>query len=140
MVLFGAGLCLAQDSRPPLRPTGKVRLTLGQGGLLLSASAGRGVLTFNHKVYPFKMGGLGFGEIGASRVDAQGVVYNLDRLEDFTGTYVQLKTGYAGGSGTGEIWLKNSNGVEIELGSRMQGLELTMEAEGVVIEFARGKK
>ena len=72
-------------------------------------------------------------------MEAKGRVYNLDNLEDFSGTYVQLELGHAGVTGRGEIWLKNSKGVELELKSKSEGLELTMEAEGVVIELVRDK-
>ena len=69
-----------------------------------------------------------------------GKVYNLTRVEDFSGAYVQLKSGYTGTEGKGEIWLKNTKGVEIWLRSKTKGLELTAEAEGVIISLKDAKK
>jgi hypothetical protein len=130
----------ASKSAPPEKPSGKVSLTLGQAGFLIGASGGNGTLTFHGKTYAFELGGMGIGEFGGSKAVCDGDVYNLTKLEDFPGAYVQLKSGYTGMGGKGSIWLKNSNGVEIELRSRTTGLELTAEAEGVAIKFKEAKK
>uniref|UniRef100_I2Q6M0 Uncharacterized protein n=1 Tax=Desulfovibrio sp. U5L TaxID=596152 RepID=I2Q6M0_9BACT len=71
---------------------------------------------------------------------SKGEVYNLSRLEDFSGVYGQLESGYAGMKGKGELWLKNTKGVKMRLHSTTQGLELTAAAEGVVIKLKDGKK
>jgi len=137
---------LAQDKTSPdssvsaNEPSGRVTLTMGQGGLLLSASGGKGVLTFQNKTYAFGLGGLGIGEFGGSKAVCVGQVYHLTRLEDFSGAYVQLESGYAGTKGKGELWLKNTKGVEIRLRSKTKGLDLSAKAEGVVIELKGAKK
>lgn len=137
---------LSQDKASPKpaakadSPSGKVSLTLGQAGLLIGASGGKGTLTFHGRSYAFEIGGMGIGEFGGSKATCEGEVYNLTRLEDFSGAYVQLKSGYTGTEGKQEIWLKNSNGVEIELRSKTKGLELTAEAEGVMIKLKEAKK
>lgn len=121
-------------------PSGKVTLTMGQGGLLLSASAGSGTLVFKNKRHAFELGGIGLGQLGGSKATCVGEVYNLNQLEDFSGAYVQLKTGVTGTDGKGEIWLKNTKGVEIRLRSKTKGLELTASAEGVLIKLKSAKK
>lgn len=135
---------LAQDkdtsSPPPDKPSGRVTLTLGQGGLLLGASGGRGTLYYRHRTHAFELGGIGIGEFGGARADCEGEVYNLTRLEDFPGAYVQLKSGHTGTTGRQDIWLKNSNGVEIWLRAKTSGLDLTAEGEGVVIKFKEGRR
>jgi len=113
---------------------------MGQGGLLLSASGGKGVLTFQGKTYAFELGGIGIGEFGGSKAVCVGNVYHLARLEDFSGAYVQFESGYTGTKGKGEIWLKNTKGVEIRLRSKTKGLDLTAEAEGVVIKLKGAHK
>ncbi|WP_243358260.1 hypothetical protein [Fundidesulfovibrio terrae] len=144
--LLAPQAALSQDKAPPKpaakadSPSGKVSLTLGQAGFLIGASGGKGTLTFRGKTYAFELGGIGIGEFGGSKAVCEGEVYNLTRIEDFPGAYVQLKSGYTGTEGKGEIWLKNSNGVELELRSRTKGLELTAEAEGVMIKFKEAKK
>jgi hypothetical protein len=140
------GAAQAQDKTsktiPPhnAKPSGKVRLTLGQAGLLLSASGGHGTLVFQNKTYAFELGGIGLGEFGGAKANCVGDVFNLSRVEDFSGAYVQLKSGYTGTEGKDKIWLQNSNGVEIWLRSKTKGLELTAEVEGVEIKLKGVKK
>lgn len=130
----------ASSKASPSKPSGTVTLTMGQGGLLLSASAGSGTLVFKNKRHPFELGGIGLGQLGGSKATCVGEVYNLTQLEDFNGAYVQLKTGVTGTDGKGEIWLKNTKGVEIRLRSKTKGLELTASAEGVLIKLKSAKK
>lgn len=143
-VLLAARPVHAQDEAaqkaPASKASGKVTLTMGQGGLLLSASAGSGTLVFKNKSHRFDLGGIGLGQLGGSKATCLGEVYNLNQLEDFNGAYVQLKTGVTGKDGKGEIWLKNTKGVEIRLRSKTKGLELTASAEGVLIKLKSAKK
>lgn len=143
-VLLAAPPVQAQDEAtekaPASKASGKVTLTMGQGGLLLSASAGSGTLVFKNKSHPIELGGIGLGQLGGSKATCVGEVYNLNQLEDFNGAYVQLKTGVTGTDGKGEIWLKNTKGVEIRLRSKTKGLELTASAEGVLIKLKSAKK
>ena len=121
-------------------PSGHLTMELGQGALILSALAGKGTLAFQGKSYKFKVGGVGIGGIGASVAFIEGEVYNLSRLEDFSGAYFQLEGGYAAVEGTGVFWLRNSNGVDLELRSKTKGLIMTVGAEGVVIHMENPKK
>jgi hypothetical protein len=137
---------LAQDKTFPEssasadKASGRVTLTMGQGGLLLSASGGKGNLTFQGEIYAFELGGIGIGEFGGAKAVCVGKVYHLTRLEDFSGAYVQFESGYTGTKGKGELWLKNTKGVEIRLRSKTKGFDLTAEAEGVVIKLKDAKK
>ena len=51
-----------------------------QAAYIGSGSAGKGVLVFRGRQYPFQVGGVGIGGIGLSTVDARGEVYNLREL------------------------------------------------------------
>lgn len=143
-VLLAAPPVQAQDETAQKasagKPSGTVTLTMGQGGLLLSASAGSGTLVFKNKRHPFELGGIGLGQLGGSKATCVGEVYNLTKLEDFSGAYVQFKAGATGTDGKGEVWLKNTKGVEIKLRSKTKGLELTASAEGVLIKLKSAKK
>jgi len=145
-VLLGPVAAQAQDktvpkaSSPADNPSGKVTLTMGQGGFLVGASGGHGKLVFQNRTYSFELGGIGFGQFGGSKATCVGEVYNLTRVEDFSGAYVQLKSGYTGTEGKGKIWLKNTKGVELRLRSKTKGLELTAEVEGVVIKLKETRK
>ena len=53
---------------------------IGSGG-----GGGSGTLNFRGQSYPFAVGGLGIGGIGASTINAQGEVYGLNNVADFPG-------------------------------------------------------
>lgn len=124
----------------PGRPVGHVTLEAGQGGFILSATGGKGTLTFKGRTYAFKVGGLGVGELGVSKIRAVGEVYRLRRVEDFPGGYFQARAGYAAGSGRGVQWLENANGVVLKLRSTTKGLSLNLGADGLRIEMGHIQK
>ncbi len=101
-----------------------------------SGAVGGGTLYYRGRYYPFKLGGLGIGGIGVSRLDATGTVYNLHRLQDFEGVYGQARTGWAfGEQGKGQMWLQNSNGVYLRLKAQRQGLSLSLGADGMLVRL-----
>ena len=99
---------------------------------------GGGSLNYRGATYRFRLGGLGIGGVGVSRLDATGSVYNLRNLADFEGVYGQVRSGWAAGDqGRGTLWMQNGNGVYLRLTGVRRGLSLTMGADGVRIEFER---
>ena len=125
----------AQDARPA-SPVGRVRIHQVNVAFVASASAGGGTLSFNGRTYPFKLSGLGVGGFGASRIDAYGSVYNLRRVADFGGVYVQVRSGWAiGEAGKGQMWLENPNGVILRLKAQREGLALSLGADGILIRL-----
>ena len=119
------------------QPTGTVTIEQTQVGLIIGASWGGGTLRFGGQTYRFKLKGLGIGELGASKITASGEVYGLKRVVDFPGGYSQTQvsaTGPERGVGTG-LWLKNSNGVRLNLRAQRQGLQLSIAADGLIIEM-----
>jgi len=117
-------------------PSGTVSIHQTQVALLVSGGGGGGTLRFQGRSYPFKLGGLGIGGIGFSRLDATGTVYKLTRLEDFNGVYGEARTGWAAGkSGKGQMWLRNPNGVYVHLRAQRKGLALSLGADGMVINL-----
>ena len=136
----GIVLCLlsagALGEKAPPSPSGSVTVHQVQVAFIGSGSGGGGTLKFHGRNYPFKLGGLGIGGIGVSRLDATGTVYNLNRLEDFNGVYGQARTGWAAGKqGKGQMWLENPNGVYIHLRTQRKGLALSVGADGMVIKL-----
>ena len=122
----------AQD----LKPSGSVTIEQVQVAFLVSGNIGGGVLTFEGKSYPFDIGGLGVGGIGASSIEAHGTVYNLQRLADFEGAYGQARAGFAAGTtSSGTLWLENGKGVYMELTAARKGLALSLGADAIYIDF-----
>jgi hypothetical protein len=69
-------------------------------------------------------------------MEAKGEVYGLDRMRDFPGAYVQARYGLAlGRRSTGDLWLKNKNGVLMRLAAKRQGLMLSLGGDAVVIKM-----
>ena len=125
----------AQD-RSPSRPTASVAIQQTQVAFIGSAAAGGGTLYYRGRAYPFKVGGLGIGGFGVSRLDASGTVYNMRSLQDINGVYAQIRSGWAiGDQGRGKMWLQNANGVYLKLQARRQGLALSLGADGMVIQL-----
>ncbi len=127
----------AQD-RPPSRPSGSVTIHQVQVAFIGSGTAGGGTLRYRGRSYRFNLGGLGIGGFGVSRLDAVGNVYNMERLDDIEGVYVQARFGWAvGEQGRGKMWLQNPNGVLLQLKARRQGLALSLGADGMLVKLDR---
>jgi hypothetical protein len=125
----------AQDA-PPSLPSASVNIHQVQIAFIGSGTAGGGTLYYRGRAYPFKLGGLGIGGFGVSRLDASGNVYNMRSPQDINGVYAQVRSGWAiGEQGRGRMWLKNSNGVYLKLHARRQGLALSLGADGMVLQL-----
>jgi hypothetical protein len=132
-----SGSALAQTA-PPARASGSIAIHHVQVAFIGSGMLGGGTLNYRGRSYPFKLGGLGIGGIGVSRLDATGQVFNLHRLADFDGVYGQVRSGWAAGDlGKGRLWMQNGNGVYLELVGARRGVSLTMGADGVHIQLER---
>ena len=113
----------------PLRPTGTGRSTTAacsidstNFALVIGGSTGGGQLKFQDKAYDFKIAGLSAGvNVGVTKVEAAGFVYDLKDIAKFPGTYKAFSAGAAAVGGAGEIYLKNENGVIMKLASTVEG-------------------
>ena len=102
-----------------------------------SAAHGSGLLHYGGKTYKFKANGLGAGGFGASKTTLHGTAYNLKKREDFAGTYVNVRSGVAVGEAdvAKSIYVKNENGVELKGTPDMDGVQLNLGVDGVVISW-----
>jgi len=117
-----------------LRPSGTVDIVQRQAGYYLTIGTGRGVLHIGGHSYPFKINGLGFGGTGFASIKATGTVYNLKSRRQFAGRYTATRTGFVvGKTSRGKMWLKNSNGVYMELSVERNGLMLTFGVDDLTI-------
>lgn len=117
-------------------PDGAVRKRMVSAAFIGSGGGGSGVLEYRGRSYPFDVGGLGIGGIGASTVDAAGEVYNLRDVSQFPGAYSQARYGFALGSASaGDLWLQNGAGVIMHLKAQRTGLMLSLGGDAVVISM-----
>ena len=129
LVATMAGVALAVDKEKA--PDATLKLSEGQVAVGIGWSWGKGVLTFNGKDYPFKVSGLSVGDVGVTKAEAEGKVYNLKNIEDFNGTYASAAAGATLGVGAGATAMKNKNGVVINLFPKTKGVSLKLAGEGV---------
>jgi hypothetical protein len=134
LALFaGSPVVLATASQAQV---GSMQVVIAKAGLIAGAGAGRGVLTFRGRDYPFSVAGLSLGlTVGATVNKFVGRVSYLNHLNDFPGTYSAVGGGGALVGGAGAVQLKNEKGVIITLRGLRAGLELSANRSGVTIAF-----
>ena len=124
------------DAVAGLTPDGYVDMNEVQVAYIGSAGGGNGTLNYQGYSYPFSIGGLGVGGIGASTISASGEVYKLGRLANFPGSYAQARYGIVVGNlSAGDLWLQNGAGVIMHLKAKRTGLMLSLGADAIVISM-----
>ena len=136
MVATLAGMALAAEKKKT--PDATLKLSKGQVAVGIGWSWGEGVLAFKGKHYSFKVEGLSVGDVGITKAEAEGKVYNLKKLEDFNGTYASAAAEATVGVGAGASAMKNEKGVVIHLFPKTKGVNLKLAGEGV--KFTLEKK
>lgn len=101
----------------------------------LGARTGEGTLLVAGQEHPFRVRGISLGDLGISRISAEGPVANLEDLSAFEGHYVAVEAGAAAGVGASTLKMRNQNGVVITLESEVKGFQLTLGAQGLDIEL-----
>ncbi|MHB9074881.1 MAG: hypothetical protein ACYC6G_15305 [Desulfobaccales bacterium] len=107
-----------------------------QAAVGLGVSWGDGTLNFKGKDYKFKVKGLNLIGLGLTSINAKGEVYNLEKLDDFPGTYYGVEAGATVIKGSAGMLLKNSTGVVLNLKSEQTGAALRLGNEGLSISPA----
>jgi outer membrane immunogenic protein len=125
------------SSAPPApRVTGSVSLEITAVSVGIGVSWGSGILTFQNENHPFRVRGLGMVGVGGNKVRATGTVFNLDRLEDFPGTWAEIDgAAVIGRSASGGISLSNGKVTMILSGERT-GAKLSAGGGVVTIRWA----
>jgi hypothetical protein len=134
LVLFAsAGLTTSSQAE-----TGSVRVVFTKAGFVAGVGAGRGVLTFRGRNYPFKVSGASLGAtIGASITKFVGRALNMRGSGDIAGTYAAIGAGGALAGGVGGVQLENGSGVILQLHGVKVGMELSVSLAGVTITMDR---
>jgi hypothetical protein len=135
--LVGIGLTsLVPRVMADLVNSGTVTIEQVQIAFIGSGNLGGGKLHAGGRQHDFTVGGLGVGGIGVSKMKATGTVYNMARIADFPGAYLQARYGLAiGDLSTGELVLQNARGVVLRLKAERTGLALSLGGDAVYIDF-----
>ena len=125
-IVFAGLLALATLVSQAQAKDGHLSVTFAKAGLVGGVGAGRGVLTFEGRDYPFTVYGLSLGlAIGGAITHLDGRAAYMDKLSDFPGTYRAFGLGGALAGGVGGVQLKNKRGVIITLEGPRAGLEFS---------------
>ena len=129
-ILMVASAVAAQD-----KPSGKVWVESKSVAVGIGVSWGDGKLTYQGKEYPFSVNGLSVVDLGVAKVTANGEVFNLKKLSDFSGNYVAGEAGAAVGGGAGAVTMKNQHGVVMKLTGTGTGVKFTLAGKGVDVKL-----
>jgi len=112
-------------------PDATIRISEGSVAVGIGWSWGRGDLTYMGKTYHFKVEGLSVAEVGVTKAEASGSVYNLRSIDDFGGVYAAAGAGGTAGKGAAVSSLRNDKGVVINLKSETKGASVKVAASGL---------
>ncbi|WP_426614489.1 hypothetical protein [Bradyrhizobium sp. McL0616] len=134
-VLLGLALAVPATSSFA-QAAGHVRASIVKAGLLVGGGAGRGVLTYRGKSYPFRITGMSFGiTVGATVGRLDGWASDIGEVGDFAGTYSSVGGGFALVGGVSGVHLRNEKGVTIVLQGPKAGLELAANISQIMISL-----
>lgn len=111
--------------------SGTLTMTAKGAAVGVGYTWGDGTLRYGGRTYRFTVSGVSVADIGFSTVRGRGRVYNLHRLQDFSGTYAAATGEATVVNGLGGQVLKNGNGVEIRVDNVTRGARLQGSADGI---------
>lgn len=122
--------------QPPADVDAEVLIQSKSVAFVVGYDWGEGTLNMRdgsrHKL---KVKGLSVIDVGITKIEASGYVYNLEDLKDFAGTYSRAEAGITFFGGASTAILKNEKGVVIRLISKESGLKLTLAPGGMDIQI-----
>ena len=130
--------CSTTPSTPPpdgLTPSGTLTLRENQILRMEAGGSGEGTLIYQGWQYRFSAENMSVSGIGNNTVDLEGAVYNMEKLEDFEGSYKPMKAEIKKGEGLSGLWTKNENGVVVHVYSKGQDLEIKLHTKGAKVTF-----
>jgi hypothetical protein len=124
---------LAEDKTPDAT----LKLSAGSVAAGIGVSWGSGTLTYKGKDYPIDVKGLSVGDVGITKIEASGKVYNLKNLGDFDGNYTGVAAGATVAGGGSISAMRNQNGVSVEVVATTQGVKFALGAGGVDMKVTK---
>ena len=140
LMMNGLLLTFAVSSSSAQVPDGTIKVTSRMVAQGVGLSWGEGVLTYKGRDYPFTFMASGlFRDIDTKIAAAElsGRVFELKRLEDFSGNYQRLESETAAGGTAAGAAMKNQKGVVVNLVSTVEGRKFVLAREGMDIELKK---
>jgi hypothetical protein len=140
-LLSAAAYAGNSDSSAPVAEDAQPDATLNLKGGSVAAGIGytwgNGELEYHNSSHRFSIKGVSVVDVGATDFSASGRVYNLKKLEDFSGDYVAAGAGITVAGGGTAVYLKNEHGVVVKLIATDVGLKFTLSADGVHVALKK---
>jgi hypothetical protein len=140
-LLSAAAYASDSDSSAPVAEDAQPDATLNLKGGSVAAGIGytwgNGELEYHNSSHRFSIKGVSVVDVGATDFSASGRVYNLKKLEDFSGDYVSAGAGITVAGGGTAVYLKNEHGVVVKLIATDVGLKFTLSADGVHVALKK---
>jgi hypothetical protein len=114
-------------------PDATIRLSEGSVAAGIGWSWGHGEISFRGQTYRVKIEGLSVAEVGITKAEAMGTVYNLKSIDDLNGVYVAAGAEGTAGKGAGVSSLRNDKGVVMNLKSETRGANIKVAASGLKV-------
>ena len=119
------------------KPDATLKLSEGSVAAGIGFSWGGGTLTYKGKDYPVDVKGLSVGDVGVTKIEASGKVYNLKSIDDFNGNYTAVGAGATVGGGGSISSMRNQAGVVIDLVATTQGVKIALGGAGVDLKIKK---
>lgn len=121
------------------KPSATLDIASEQMRLIFGGTAGKGVLHFNGKDYPFtyKSASAGLGAKAVKEMSATGNVYFLKQVEDFAGQFTSIAQSAMAGTSEVTATYKNSKGVTIDLRGTVKGVGLSLGGGIATVELVK---
>lgn len=127
--------CASTTTAPSTPPAATARIQEWSAAYYGSATTGQGILNYNGQRRSFSITGVGAGGTGAMKVVAHAKIYNLNNIQDFSGTYAGVSNGLTLLNGTMHAKLTNDNGVVMYLAGETEGLASSVGLQRFQISF-----
>jgi hypothetical protein len=119
------------------KPDATLKLSGGSVAAGIGYTWGGGTLTYKGKTYEVELSGLSIADVGATKIEAKGSVFHLNKLQDFDGNYTAATAGITIAGGGSATAMQNQNGVVIQIVSTTQGLKFALAASGVSLKVKK---
>ena len=134
-LIMGCASSGKEPQKAEMQPSGTIHLDEWQFMAIVEGDFGHGTLAYNNKIYKFKVKGIGALGYGVQKLSAVGHVYHLNDIADFPGSYSEARAGLTVAKGVGALYIRNDNGVVIELKTHADGVALSVGVSGITIEM-----
>jgi hypothetical protein len=134
-LIMGCASSGKEPQKAEVPPSGTIHFEEWQFMAILSGEFGHGTLAYDNKVYKFKLKGMGALGYGVQKMSGTGHVYHLNNIADFPGSYSEARAGLTVAKGVGALYIRNDNGVVIEVKTHADGVALSVGVSGIDIEM-----